>query len=466
MSGSIKGSPNDKTIPAVETAVPVFIGYTEKTRSEAGSLQYKPTRIASMVDYTALFGTPGSAGVRLTLTNDNTLKGAVTILPPRFLLAYAVLHFFANGGGPCFIISAGTCQRAGVESASRLSQLQRALAAAATEESITLLCLPDAALLAGKDYYTLLNAALQQGGRRRDRFAVLDVPQLPGLTAGDTLGPVREFRKGMGTENLSFGAAYYPWLQTNLPVQVSESSPGVLQVSGGTGLPSSLVLRKAEGSDTHNSLYHLQRTVYEAVMAAVKTQTVVVPPCGAVAGTYCRTDWDRGVWKAPGGSALANVLAPSVLLSSGDADAMTVDAVEGKSVNTIRFFTGKGVLLWGARTLAGNDSEWRYVPVRRFFLMVEKSVRKGTAWVTLEPNEAKTWVQVKALTEAFLSQLWRQGALQGVKPAQAFYVAVGLGQSMTEQDIREGRLVLEIGLAVVRPAEFILLRITYKMAPA
>jgi uncharacterized protein len=376
-----------------------------------------------------------------------------------------VQHFFANGGGPCFVISAGTYQRAGSESASRLRQLRRALAASTTEESLTLVCLPDATLLTGQDYDSLLNAALLQCGGRRGCFAILDVPQPPGITPGDPLAPVREFRKGIGTENLSFGAAYYPWLRTNLPVQVSETSVSVLQISGGTGLPYPLVLRRADGGNTRSSLYHRQRTVYEAVMATVKAQTVVLPPCGAVAAIYCRSDWERGVWVAPANRSLANVLAPLVQLSERDNEEMNVDMVEGKSVNAIRSFAGKGVLLWGARTLAGNDNEWHYVPVRRFFLMVESSVQKGTAWVTFETNEVQTWTKIKALVEAFLLQLWRQGALQGVKPEHAFYVAVGLGKTMTAQDILDGRLVLEIGMAVVRPAEFIILRITYRMSP-
>ena len=115
-------------------------------------------------------------------------------------------------------------------------------------------------------------------------------------------------------------------------------------------------------------------------------------------------------------------------------------------------------------TLAGNDNEWRYVNVRRFFIFVEESVKKATEQFTFEPNDANTWVKVQGMIENFLTTQWRAGALQGIKPEHAFYVAVGLGKTMTPLDILEGRMVVEIGLAAVRPAEFIILRFSHKMA--
>jgi hypothetical protein len=141
---------------------------------------------------------------------------------------------------------------------------------------------------------------------------------------------------------------------------------------------------------------------------------------------------------------------------------MNVDPT-GKSVNALRFFSGKGFLVWGARTLAGNDNEWRYVSVRRFFNMVEESVKKATEPFVFEPNDANTWVKVRAMIENFLAVQWRGGALAGAKPEDAYYVRVGLGATMTAQDILEGRMIVEIGMAVVRPAEFIILRFSHKM---
>ncbi|MCH5716191.1 phage tail sheath C-terminal domain-containing protein [Niabella hibiscisoli] len=113
--------------------------------------------------------------------------------------------------------------------------------------------------------------------------------------------------------------------------------------------------------------------------------------------------------------------------------------------------------------MAGNDNEWRYVSVRRFFNMVEESCKKASGQFVFEPNDANTWVKVKAMIENYLTVLWRQGALAGAKPEHAFYVACGLNQTMTAQDILEGKLIVEIGMAAVRPAEFIILRFSHKM---
>ncbi|WP_452598746.1 phage tail sheath family protein, partial [Pontimicrobium sp. MEBiC01747] len=140
--------------------------------------------------------------------------------------------------------------------------------------------------------------------------------------------------------------------------------------------------------------------------------------------------------------------------------------VAGKSINAIRSFTGKGVLVWGARTLAGNDNEWRYVPVRRFFNMVEESVKKATEQFVFEPNDANTWVRIKAMINNFLTLQWRAGALAGPTPESAFYVNIGLGETMTAQDILEGNMIVEIGMAAVRPAEFIVLKFSHKMQEA
>lgn len=190
----------------------------------------------------------------------------------------------------------------------------------------------------------------------------------------------------------------------------------------------------------------------------------LLPPGGAVAGVYAKTDNERGVWKAPANVSLSAVISPAVKISHEQQAEYNVDVNAGKSVNIIRAFTGKGTLIWGARTLAGNDNEWRYVNVRRFFNFVEESVKKATEQFVFESNDANTWVKVQAMIENFLNTLWRQGALQGVKPEHAFYVAVGIGKTMTALDILEGRMIIEIGMAAVRPAEFIILRFSHKMA--
>jgi phage tail sheath protein FI len=203
--------------------------------------------------------------------------------------------------------------------------------------------------------------------------------------------------------------------------------------------------------------------LYKTFLTKAGQDLMILPPGAAVAGVYASVDSNRGVWKAPANASLASVLAPYFLISAQDQESLNIDTNSGKSINAIRAFTGRGTLVWGTRTLAGNDNEWRYVPVRRFFNYAEESIKKATEPFVFEPNDLNTWVRVKAMIENFLTLEWRRGALAGAKPSNAFYVKVGLGETMTALDILEGRMIIEIGLAVVRPAEFIILRFSHKM---
>jgi hypothetical protein len=177
---------------------------------------------------------------------------------------------------------------------------------------------------------------------------------------------------------------------------------------------------------------------------------------------YSVVDGSRGVWKAPANVSITGVNDLTFTIDDLTQNDLNVDS-NGKAINAIRAFTGRGILVWGARTLDALSNEWRYVSVRRFFIMVEESCKKSTAPFVFEPNDANTWVKVRAMIENYLTVLWRQGALAGAKPEQAFFVKVGLGQTMTATDILEGRLIVEIGMAAVRPAEFIILRFMHKL---
>ena len=203
--------------------------------------------------------------------------------------------------------------------------------------------------------------------------------------------------------------------------------------------------------------------VYKRIVNAINQQGVVLPPSGAIVGLYAMVDNERGVWKAPANVSIAAVKGPLVNITHEVQENMNVDVNAGKSINAIRAFTGKGTMVWGARTLAGNDNEWRYINVRRFFIMVEESVKKSSSQFVFEANDANTWVKVRAMIENFLFLQWRAGALAGAKPEQAFYVRVGLGQTMTAQDVLNGIMNVEIGMAVVRPAEFIILKFSHKL---
>lgn len=166
---------------------------------------------------------------------------------------------------------------------------------------------------------------------------------------------------------------------------------------------------------------------YRDIVRGVNSTLTACPPSGAIAGIYALVDGQRGVWKAPANVSLTGVIGPTYALDSDDTDNLNVDATAGKSVNAIRSFVGKGTLVWGARTLAGNDNEWRYISVRRFFNMVEESVKKSTYWAVFEPNDANTWVKVRGMIESYLTQKWREGALAGSTTKDAFFVRCGPG---------------------------------------
>ncbi|MCP3669613.1 MAG: phage tail protein [Gammaproteobacteria bacterium] len=213
---------------------------------------------------------------------------------------------------------------------------------------------------------------------------------------------------------------------------------------------------------TQNTLYETHSIVGN-IVEHIKRDFSKVPPSGSVAGLYAFVDNARGVWKAPANVSVSGIRGPIEPIDDADQESLNIDVTGGKSVNAIRAFTGRGTLVWGARTLAGNDNEWRYVPVRRFFNMVEESVKKSTAWAVFEPNTAQLWSKVKGMIDNYLIQKWREGALAGSTPEDAFFVRVGLGQTMTAQDILEGKLIIEIGMAAVRPAEFIILKFMHKL---
>lgn len=219
-----------------------------------------------------------------------------------------------------------------------------------------------------------------------------------------------------------------------------------LQLEGGTG-----------GDDTPDV------TLYQRIITKLNSYKVSLYPSAAMAGIYARVDRNRGVWKAPANVSVNMVEKPNVMVSADEQGDLNVDPNTGKSINVIRSFAGKGILVWGARTLAGNDNEWRYVPVRRLFIFIEESIEKASEPFVFEPNDANTWVKMKGMIENFLTSLWRDGALAGAVPADAFFVKVGLGETMTSLDILEGKLNIEVGIAAVRPAEFIILKFSHKL---
>lgn len=201
---------------------------------------------------------------------------------------------------------------------------------------------------------------------------------------------------------------------------------------------------------------------YASIQKLITDTGIPTAATGAIAGIYAAVDRDRGVWKAPANVSVTGITGPTRKIDDAEQGLMNVPT-SGKAVNAIRTFNGIGHMVWGARTLAGNDNEWRYVSVRRFYNFVEESVAKATSFVVFEPNDANTWTKVKAMIENFLNGLWREGALAGASAEDAYFVRVGLNETMTAQNILEGEMIVEIGMAAVRPAEFIVLKFSHKM---
>lgn len=179
------------------------------------------------------------------------------------------------------------------------------------------------------------------------------------------------------------------------------------------------------------------------------------PPSAAMIGIYARTDNERGVFKAPANETVRGVVGLSSLYGKGEQDILNP-----KGVNLIRNFTGQGIRVWGART-ASSNAMWKYINVRRLFIFLEESIRANTNWVVFEPNDEALWNRVKRTIDVFLTGVWRSGALMGATPGEAFFVDIGRS-TMSKDDIDNGRLVCVIGVAPVKPAEFVIFRITQK----
>ncbi|HNP83869.1 MAG TPA: phage tail sheath C-terminal domain-containing protein [Nitrospira sp.] len=443
------------SIAQVETAIPAFIGYTQKALDNRGlSLTRKLKRITSMLEYEQFFG--GADEEKNLIVSITDRNGSIDVngsIGPdgrsKFLMYYALQLYFINGGGPCWIVSTGD-YGSGIQEV----DLAKGLAETEKENEITLYVFPDAQGLASAvDYYVLYTKAIDLCEKLQDRFTVTDVWQDPQVEWRENIKVLRD-RLPSEVNRAKYAASYFPNLETALDLYYGEE--------GGAGdenvkvnfLGEGITLKELKGKD--NSLYFRARTALRAIPCEM-------PPSPAIVGIYARVDASRGVWKAPANVGVNAVIKPSILLTDQDQGDLNVDSQFGKSVNVIRAFTGRGIIVWGARTLAGNDNEWRYVPVRRFFNMVEESAKNASAQFVFEPNDRNTWTRVRSMIENYLTLQWGAGALMGTTTEEAYYVRVGLNETMTEFDIFEGRMIVEIGMAVVRPAEFIILQFSHKM---
>lgn len=204
---------------------------------------------------------------------------------------------------------------------------------------------------------------------------------------------------------------------------------------------------------------------YSLLLNKLKEKNGVIPPSGAMAGLYCKIDNERGVWKSPANISISGIDSVSQLYSNSHLADLNIDPVTGKSINVIRPITGYGILVMGTRTLAGNDSEWRYIPICRLLIYIEDCIRRGTIWALQEEHNEALWLKIRIQIENFLIELWKNGAIVGAKPEHAFHVNCGLNSTMTPQDILDGKLIIKLLVAPLRPAEFTVLRIVMQMNP-
>ena len=535
------------SVSGVATAIPAFIGITEKKTN-------KPVqKVTSLLEFESLFGAAKPLTVNPT---DKKLKGH------KFVLYDSMRLYFDNGGGTCYVASAGLFEDF-LSSSPTQTDYKKALQEVAQQSDVTLLVMPDAAMFLDLDNLAAVHSeALKQCAELVGRFAILDVYQDLGqsyetpTTQIDT--EVGYYRDKLN-DNLCYGAAYYPYLKTSYPKDIPfkevvialggavetpdpvdvepnepdnpvepvplQPDPNVIEQSDGAAgedpekLPDDGNTPPDNGNtppdngntpptntgetETATKTYEedgpkitssstqdeiLTRAAWIAALPddnpkkkmwmnaiipqiegyadkleALQDEASVIPPSGALAGLYVATDHRVGVWQAPANIGIAGIKDLNTHINDNQQASMNDDPTSRKSVNAIRFIKGKGILVWGSRTLDGGSNEWRFIPVRRLFSYVEQSVKLATAWAVFQPNDSHTWIKIKCQISNFLSDLWRSGALAGASPEDSYFVEVGENITMTSDDINRGYLRVRIGLAAVRPAEFIILEFSHKV---
>ncbi len=327
---------------------------------------------------------------------------------PSTDLANAVQGFFLNGGSRCYV--------ANVAKDGAIAGKGGGLDALNAIDEIAIIAAPgrtDAA-----SYGALLDAAETM----KDRVAILDAPAI----AEDVEALTRAASVGPGTTN---------------PGDPPPPKPPKGQPAG---------LRPRDSDGGYGAVYFPWLRIRDAVDP---DRTVSAPPSGHLAGIYARTDAERGVHKAPANVVIRGALGLTQLVSRAEQDVLNP-----AGVNCIRFFTREGVRVWGARTLAPSSSNWRYLNVRRLFVMIEESIAISTRWVVFEPNDRPLWKAIQRDVGAFLTLLWRQGALAGARPEEAFFVKCD-EETNPPEVIDAGQVVVVIGIAPVKPAEFVIFRI-------
>lgn len=510
----INGFPN--SVVPIATAVPAFIGYTARADYKGKSYYNKPVKISSFADFQAYFmldnppppADPAkqySPEYYLVAQKDVPTAGEYmslngqyySILPDPNTIYYlynSVRLFYQNGGGDAYIVAIGGYGPPSKKPLSdpsaplvnpnvQLNDLQRGLTLLMNEPEPTMYICPEATLLSITDNSTLMQSMLLQAEEMQTVICLFDM--IGGLDPDPILytQDIQNFRNYVGNNGLKYGACYYPFVGTtimqNSDIDFTNLFGGdTKQLSALVNPPSSpnpqaaqiLALMQApptSGSMTNSQLQAallIASPTYKQIVTTVLDYSNRLPPSGAIAGVYTVNDNLIGVWNAPANTGIVGAVSLPIRLSDSQQENLNVDAVSGKSINAIRFFNGQGILIWGARTLDGNSDDWRYVSVRRTMTFLEQSVKLAARAYVFEPNNANTWAAVNSMISSFLTDVWKEGGLQGASAADAFTVSIGLGSTMTAEDLLTGFMRVTVQVAVVRPAEFIVITFQQQQA--
>lgn len=271
-------------------------------------------------------------------------------------------------------------------------------------------------------------------GKRTGLCALQDIPEIsivavPGMTDDSVLQALKTHCELMGNRI------------------------GIMDMPSGMNSVTDLKNARLKIDSSYAAMYHPWIQVFEPL----EKRPSFIPPSGAMAGIYARVDTARGVHKAPANETIRNCTGLETLFGKAEQDMLNPIGV-----NLIRNIQGQGIRVWGARTCS-SDSLWKYVNVRRLFIFLEETLRRNTGWAVFEPNDQVLWTKVYNSITSFLNTQWRAGALAGASEAEAYFVNVGLGSTMTQDDVLNGRMICEIGVAPSRPAEFVIFRISQKM---
>lgn len=499
----------------IATAVPAFIGYTPKAEYQGTSYYNKPQKIASFAEFQAIFmldNPPPPADPARQYSPEYylvaqrsqpatgeylTINGqGYSVLPDPstiYHLYNSIRLFYQNGGGDAYIVAVGGYGPASKQPLADpaqalvnpnvlLADLQRGLALLKNEPEPTIYICPEATLLSIADNSTLMQSMLQQAEEMQTAVCIFDI------IGGANPDPVRytqdiqTFRNSTGDNGLNYGVSYYPFIGTTImqygdidftnlfggdttqlaPLLNPPSAPNsaVAQILGMIQTPPA---RPMSNGQLQAALM-IASPSYVQIMNCVLDSANMLPPSGAIAGVYTVNDNTNGVWNSPANTGIAGAVKLPINLSDSQQQHLNIDAVSGKSVNAIRFFNGLGILIWGARTLDGNSQDWRFISVRRTMIYLEQSVKLAARAYVFSPNDANTWAAVNSMIDSFLTDVWKQGGLQGASPAEAFNVSVGLGLTMASDDILNGIMRVTVQVAVVRPAEFLVITFEQQQA--